>query len=247
MAKENGNTIIWLDHHPWSKKGIRAISGIDFGVSGENELYSAAQLAYVLLCKKDRENKILSEMIHVSDFALDSKRYGRVNEELTGAIMSFRWNGRSTDQNLKRLTSIIARLDFNNGFVKRAYKAYLRASSLGIKTLKSNTYMAASSPYRIAVGFSKRLHTNKACSIMKERCKSDISIYVDTETGKSGARSRKGVDCSLIASALNGGGHLQASGFILDPKKFSNFDKKGKDKFVEKIRDLSKVVYLEDT
>ena len=55
--KKGKNHIIWLDHHPWEEKGLKAISGIDFGVSGENGLYSAAQLAYVLLCKKRVETK----------------------------------------------------------------------------------------------------------------------------------------------------------------------------------------------
>jgi oligoribonuclease NrnB/cAMP/cGMP phosphodiesterase (DHH superfamily) len=241
--KRNGNTVIWLDHHPWSEKGIKAIREVDFGVSGENELYSAAQLAYMLFCKRDRENKLLSDMIHVSDFALKSRRFGRTNEKLTGAIMSFRWKGSSMQSNLQRLASIIARLDFSNPFVERAYRSYLKASKGGIARLKANTYIAATSPYRIAVGFSKRLHTNQACGIIAKRCRSDIEVYVDIETGKSGVRSRKGVDCSLIASALNGGGHPQASGFVLDPKRFGNFDGNGRKRFVERIKNLSKEAY----
>ena len=145
--------------------------------------------------QKESGNKVLSEMIHVSDFALKSKRYGGINDELTGAIMSFRWKSKSMNSNLRRLTTLVASLDFKNGFVKRAYQAYLNASKLGIKTLSANTYVATISPYKIAVGFGRKLHTNQACSIIEKRYKSDIGIYVDLETGKSGARSRKGVDC----------------------------------------------------
>lgn len=237
--KKNRNIIIWLDHHPWSGKGVKAISGIDFWVSGENELYSAAQLACVLLCKKNKENRMLSDMVHVSDFATKSKRFGGINEKLTGAIMSFRWKSKSMQSNLQRLSSIIARLDFNNSFVEKAYKSYLKASKRGIKILKSSTYVAAVSPYKIVVGFSKKLHTNQACSIMEERYKSDIEVYVDMETGKSGTRSRKGADCSLIASALNGGGHPQASGFAVDIKKYASFGKSGKKRFVEQIKRIA--------
>ncbi len=242
--KKNKNTVIWLDHHPWSEKGVRAIADVDFGVSGENELYSAAQLAYVLLCKRETGNRMLSDMIHVSDFALKSKKYGKVNELLTGAIMSFRWKGKSMNQNLQRLTSLMARLDFNNSFVNSAYNSYLKASKLGITALRANSYAVEESPYKIVVGFGKKIHTNQACSIMEKKHGSDINIYVDTETGKSGARSRKGIDCSLIASALNGGGHPQAAGFVINPKRFSNFDKKGKAKFVEMIKRISKKTYV---
>lgn len=233
--KRDGNKIIWLDHHPWKNIGIDAIKKIDFGVSGENEMYSAAQLAYVLLCNKEKDSRLLSDMIHVSDFALKSRKFDSTIERLSGAIMSFRWEKDTMEMNLQKLAVIVSEMDFNNPLVRNAYLRYRKASDTGIKMLNQDAGAIAVSPYIVAVGFSKKLQTNQACSILNSKYHSDIEIYIDIESGKSGTRSRKGVDCALIASALNGGGHPQASGFVIDPRRYSHFNKEGRKKLIKEL------------
>jgi oligoribonuclease NrnB/cAMP/cGMP phosphodiesterase (DHH superfamily) len=235
LLEASNNSIIWLDHHPWDAESLNAVKGIRFGVFGECKRYCATELAYLLLCKREKGNQLLADMVHVADFALKSKRFGRPNEKISRTIIYYLLGRPNPNRNLQKLCGILAGLDFNNKFISNAYKAYLKNSMKSIKVLKENIRVVATSPYRIAVGFSKRLQINQACEIIMQKTKSDIDVYVDIETGKSGMRSRKGVDCSVLARALNGGGHPQASGFDADPKKLS---KNGKEKFLANLQSL---------
>lgn len=244
--KRNGNAIIWLDHHPWSAKGINAIKGIDFGITGENDMYCATELVYKLLCKENDGNRSLARMIHMSDFALKSKEFDTAIKRLSGAIMYFRWDRANMDRNLKRLSAMVAELDLGNEFIGRAYENYKRLSKAGISMLTKNMNTVSESPYKITLGFGKKLHTNQACSIIRARSGSDIEIYVDVETGKCGTRSKNRIDCSPIAASLNGGGHPQASGFVIDTKKFNGFNNKGKEKFLKLVSAIAKSEYQAD-
>jgi oligoribonuclease NrnB/cAMP/cGMP phosphodiesterase (DHH superfamily) len=242
ILKKGKNIIIWLDHHPWSTKQINTIKEIKFGISGENDLYCATELVYVLLCKRNVDNKILAKMIHINDFALNSKEFGKINEKIAGAINHILHYEDSLQRNLRAISFALAKKDFKNKIIENSYKHYLNDSKLSIKLLVKNMNIVATSPYKICLGFSKRLHTNFACEIMEKKTDSDIQVFINTETGKCGMRSRKGVDCSILAASLNGGGHPQASGFVISQLEFKNLNK-GKQKYIALMTKLAKEDY----
>jgi oligoribonuclease NrnB/cAMP/cGMP phosphodiesterase (DHH superfamily) len=237
------NRIIWLDHHPWDKESLDAVKNIRFGVFGESRRHCATELTYILLCKKEKGNQLLIDMVHVADFALKSKRFEKANEMISRTIIYNVLGRPNPNRNLQRLCKILANLDFKNEFILDSYKRYSRNSKKSIKMLMKSINVVATSPYRIAVGFSKRLQINQACEIINKKTGSDVDVYIDIETGKNGMRSREGVDCSILARSLNGGGHPQASGFDANVKKLGKFDSKAMQEFAEKLGKLAKDVY----
>ena len=232
------NLVIWLDHHIINKKQEELLKSlVSFAVLGENETYCASELLYNLLCRKDKHNAELANIVHVTDFALKSKKYGQIADKLSYGIVSFGWNPKTQKQKLRKIALLVAKGRLNSQFLNGAYAKYLKTESKSRKAL-TKSLRIIDVRHKIGVGLSKRIQTNSACAEIMERCGAEIAVYLNMETGKGGIRSIGGVDCSFLANGFGGGGHPQASGFNLDPKKYDGFSKKGTEKF---IRELTKI------
>ncbi len=243
LLKSNNNTIIWLDDHPWDYKVIKSVrNGLDFAAFGENQRYCATELVYLLLCNRDRISKKIAMLAHYSDFVVKS-RYDSLIEKLSYSIVYLSYGKEKKEERLSRVTKSISMLDFSNRLINRSYKLYIREEVKAKKALLRNSYTIKSNGYEIGLAFGNRLQTNSACAVMAGALHTDINIYVNIDTGKSGIRSRDYVDGSLIAKSLGGGGHPQASGFQVNPSKFRNYNKPGMKSFADKVGKISKRMY----
>jgi oligoribonuclease NrnB/cAMP/cGMP phosphodiesterase (DHH superfamily) len=243
LLKSDGNTIIWVDDHPWDKKVVEAVNkNLDFAAFGESGKYCATELVYILLCNRDRVSKKIATLAHYSDFAIKS-RYDHLIEKLSYSIVYLGYDERKKVAMLSKVIKSISTLDFNNPLINNSYKLYMKDEAKAKKILLENSLAIKAGSYKIGIGFGNRLQTNSACALLAKNFKSDINIYINIKTGKGGIRSKDYVDCSPIAKILGGGGHPQACGFQFNPSKFQNHNKIATKNFVNKLQKISKKLY----
>lgn len=242
LLKSRNNILIWIDDHPWSDDIVNSVRNeLDFAVFGQNSKYCATELVYLILCKQDSTGGKIAMLAHYADFALKSKYDGLIRR-LQYSIVYLLHNS-AKDRNLCRVINAVSKLDFENELIVSSYKNYLMAEAKNMKALLKNSYTAKTTKYLVGLGFSKRLQTNSACAALERALNSEINIYLDIETWDGGIRSKKGIDGSLIAKRLRGGGHPQASGFSINPPRLKNSNKSDMERFFKKIERISKALY----
>jgi oligoribonuclease NrnB/cAMP/cGMP phosphodiesterase (DHH superfamily) len=241
FLKSRGNFVVWLDHHPWENAMANSITkATDFAVFGESRHYCASELTYLLLCKKDRIGKKLALLAHYSDFPTRSK-YNALIARLSYAILYAGYSKTRKERLLSSIALSVSKMNFSSSDITNSYKNYIKDERSNMKALISNSYKLKAGKFLIGLAFGRHIQTNSACAAIRKALHSDIEIYVNTETGKCGVRSKDDADGSAIAVALGGGGHPQASGFSVDASKFrSGKDKEG---FAAKIERISKGLY----
>jgi uncharacterized protein len=244
LIKSKGCVLIWLDHHPWDEEAINSVKDkIDFLTLGENSLYCASEILYVLLCKRTKENKELAELDHVSDFAINTGKYSAIARKLNCAIVCSKWDGNKRNSSLRQIAIDVARKNYNSKLIKKLFSQYNKTEKDNMKSLLNNSKLITKPRYKIAVGFSRRLQANAACAALKKKHNSDISVYIDTETGKNAIRSSEGFNSTILAEGFGGGGHPRASGFSIKISKFNKFNKEGIEKFTKLLESTAAKVY----
>lgn len=236
LLKSNGNKVIWIDHHPWDAKAAKTVKGMtDFLLFGESSIYCATDLVYMFLGKDSKESKKLSELAHLTDFPFLPNKYKKLCDRLAYSIVYLKYNERKKIPNLRKFISLAAELKFNDPFITAAYKNYMKMDLMSRKLLLKNMCNLQIDGYNIGIGFTKSMSTNAACAMIKKKLHTNTQIYVNIENGACGVRSNDNIDSVFISEHFKGGGHPQASGFMVDAKKYSNFNKSGMEKFAENI------------
>ena len=242
--KKNKNTIIWLDHHEWSNNSVQKISErIDFLICKENKINCATELAYSLLCKKDKFGDNLADIIHIGDFNLRARQKSRQEIIIKMAyVINNICSNKNRDINLKKLANYIAGQELENEFINNAYKKYLKASKLNLKILNKTISTFNVKNYKFAIGFSKNLQASFACSYILDKTKSDLSIFYNSATNVFHLRSR-GPECILIAKAMHGGGHPHAAAFESAGKQIDLNNIIEIKKAVDQIKNIAEKIY----
>ena len=76
--KSRHNLVFIIDHHHWERSEIDNLARYaDFMIVGENRDKSAGELVHTVLCNDSKRYAELAKMVHLSDFALRSKKYDR--------------------------------------------------------------------------------------------------------------------------------------------------------------------------
>lgn len=216
-----GARIFWIDHH---RSALRRADGPEFAVpfAGKylSEDYSAARLTFDFLCRRtDLEDaslrcSALEKFFPIVDRADDHDRWIHRRPE-------------SKDWALAIQT--LGALESYRELVRLATPAMPRALSqaleVGRRALNQSMELARST--MVARGLDDRLSLITACcfgyssevaaELYKDRTNAIVAL-LDMRSG--GVSLRRSADCqtdlSRIASALGGGGHAAASGFIFD-------------------------------
>ncbi|MGC8568153.1 MAG: DHH family phosphoesterase [Candidatus Micrarchaeia archaeon] len=232
------NTCIWLDHHQWSNEAIKTMASYcKLMIVGENTENCATELVYKILCKNSRVGDRLAELAHASDFALDTKDDNLLRDIAFSIKYANRFS-KNPEADLRKLVKIIAKGDFNNPIFKELSEKYDKESKKLMKSLIESSIVIKNKKASIALGFSKRLQSTDACITLMKKHNTSIGMFCDVEDGSVHLRSKKNVDCSVIAKAMDGGGHPQACGFEVEIKDFGGFNKAGREKFAELMQEL---------
>ncbi|MCL4379080.1 MAG: DHHA1 domain-containing protein [Candidatus Marsarchaeota archaeon] len=220
--RRRGNSIIWLDHHPWPDSMIRKASKYcDLMVVGENTYFCGAELVYHLLCDRDRYGDELARITHLSDFWLKSKSR-KDNEAVNAAALGIKQIRSYADWE-ERLRGYVHELSqhIDSRIILDAYEEYMRMTRPAMESMLKECGIIKSKRVKIGVGFGTMLSAQEACMAIIERLKCDISIYISAESMHGSIRSRRnkgtwGIDILKLAESLNGGGHPLAAGFSVE-------------------------------
>jgi oligoribonuclease NrnB/cAMP/cGMP phosphodiesterase (DHH superfamily) len=235
--KKRNNSIRVIDHHHWSPKEFKGIEPMcDLIVIGENKYKCATELVHTLLCNGSKRYAELAEITHISDFALNSKKYDALVWKIAASIRQIRNTFKNPDPILKEIVVQFSKGNIDNVIVNKYFKAYQKESAMNKKILNENTFIIDGKKAKIAIGFSKNLHSGEAGGELMKKTGCNIAIYVNTVAGQASMRSKKGYDCIRIADGEGGGGHPQAAGFRAEKREYHNFDAKGMESFVSHIR-----------
>ena len=231
MIKKNGSTIIWLDHHPWSKYSINELKNyFDYAIMGENPAYCAAQLAAIEFNKnKSKVIMNIAKIAHIADFNLGKKDDGKT-PSISLAINYFESNKKSTRTNLRKLADLIAHGKFNSDLMIRASNAYTRRFNQNIKSILNGLVKFKVGTFSVCVGFGKSFNSTQVCDNISKNVDSDLIVYAKYDsTSVTLRRTTPKINCSIIANAFDGGGHAFAAGFPMisgiDIKKATDREK----------------------
>ncbi len=100
-AIEQGCRIVWLDHHQWSDKAVKAILGLgNKPVLKVNHDYCAAEIAFKVLMPRDEIASELATIAHDTDFNL---RKIDAASALTDALSVVRFNAMDRKEDLTEI------------------------------------------------------------------------------------------------------------------------------------------------
>ncbi len=215
---KGGGKVIWLDHHPWSKRAIDELTPLcELAVVGENERFCATEITYRELGFKDRFTRQFVRLVHYSDFNItpkSSKDYETVGTYAL-SITSYgilKSRERMTAR-LRHLADVISSGRLYDKAVRDDAQRFKRLNDRRIDGMVKSMLLYP----RAAIGFSSYVQSTAGCVSLMERSGKEIGIYINTSNMRGHLRCEDG-DISRLASALGGGGHPHASGFNVDKR-----------------------------
>ncbi len=243
VLKQRGNRIAWIDHHPVSQKAIDAISEYcDFVVFGENQRYCGAELVYRIMSRKGAGAKKIAETAHLTDFNLRTERNKYLLDMLSSVVTFINYN-KNNEENLRKLVGMVSNIDFENEYIKKKYFLYKKEAGKNRKILEGNAVAYKVGPYKIGVGYGKHLQTTSACAFIEEKLGTDMELFINLDGNRVNMRSREGVDCSILAKVLGGGGHKQASAAKIEEIAYLK-NKNRLNELIESLIEKAKEVYV---
>jgi len=221
---ETGARLFWIDHH---RSALRRLGSREFDVPFAGKLlsedFSASRLAYDFLTARndlpdiDSRRAALRSFFTIIEMADDHDRWiHRVPESSDWALAV---------QTLGSTESYRELLPLGGPVMTRAL---LQALESGNRAMRQSTDLADSTVRERALGDGLKLVTaccfgyssEVAAHIYRNRTNTIVAL-LDMRSG--GVSLRRSADCtadlSKIASALGGGGHVAASGFVIERAK----------------------------
>ena len=227
IIKSSNSKIIWLDHHPWSEYAIKELSPLfDFGIIGENRLYCAAEIAHIIFSKNSNgSSKNLAERAHVTDFNI--KKSYKNEPNISFAINYFNFDRNRFMDNLRTIANEASKNNYNAAIIKKAATNYNKEFDSNMNNVINNIILKDLKGHKIAFGFGRSFNSTQICANISNSVKADLIVYLKTDAHTGTLRRNcDSINCSLIANALDGGGHEFAAGFPI-PKKYNINSKNG--------------------
>lgn len=210
--RRRGNRIAWIDHHPWSGSAVSRIEKeCDLFVAGKEIRQCATELVLEALRAFDGYARRARRLSHIVDFNLPLPRNDRNTILTMVRAITYSLYKDDKDARLRRIVRALSRGEFGDAFIRDCSGAYLRESAKSIAELKRNATRFDVNGYSIGIGHSRMIQSTQACAIVHDKLHTDIDVFINLTHGKVNIRSQPGVDCSVLAEALGGGGHPQAS------------------------------------
>jgi oligoribonuclease NrnB/cAMP/cGMP phosphodiesterase (DHH superfamily) len=221
---ETGARVFWIDHH---RSALRRLGSVEFDVSFTGKLlsedFSASRLAYNFLTDRndlpDIENRraALRSFFPIIDMADDHDRWVHHLPESSDWALAV--------QTLGSIESYRELLQLSTPAMTRALAQALES---GKRAMRQSIDLADSTAVERPLGEGLKLVTaccfgyssEVAAHIYNKRTNTIVAL-LDMRSG--GVSLRRSADCtadlSRIASALGGGGHAAASGFVIEKAK----------------------------
>ena len=217
-VKSRGNSIIWVDHHPWPEAAALKMKPIaKILVCGEDKNRCAAELVYEKFCAGDEVCKKLSSMAHLTDFNLrpEDKELDDNLVKISQCIAFLDRDDRHSNELRGLLVERVSTGVISGGVIEQIYAEYKKSEGENLKMLNDTVKTIYIGKYKIGIAFADNLQSNMACSKIKQLTGANIQIFVTTKDWSAHVRSDNGINSSILSSALGGNGHEMASGFTL--------------------------------
>ena len=217
-VKSRGNSIIWVDHHPWPEAAALKMKPIaKILICGEDKNRCAAELVYEQFCAGDEVCKKLSSMAHLTDFNLrpEDKELDDNLVKISQCIAFLDRDDRHSNELRGLLVEQVSTGVISGGVIEQIYAEYKKSEGENLKMLNDTVKTIDIGKYKIGIAFADNLQSNMACSKIKQLTGANIQIFVTTKDWSAHVRSDNGINSSILSSALGGNGHEMASGFTL--------------------------------
>jgi len=231
FLKSNLWSIIWIDHHPWSEKAIKAAieNGSVLLVLDKTENRCATQLMYEKFLKGNAIAEELSKIAHTTDFFTKDQEIPPLSE-----LIIFYKTFPDFYSRISKLTSIIAKGNLWNTEMQKDYNQFskLREIAKELTFDKMKTFEMENGIKVSLVSTSPYLQISLFSEEVFKRTGSDIAFFFNKEGKISIRRNNEIVQCDRIAKQLlEGGGHKFAAGGRLksNPEEI--------DKVIDEIKD----------
>ncbi|MGC8652176.1 MAG: DHH family phosphoesterase [Candidatus Micrarchaeia archaeon] len=255
--KNNGNKIIWLDHHPVQDKATHVLENLaDFAIAGEQKV-CGAELLYEEVIKplgfSSAKMETIKEMAHISDFNISGTPFDEKLGKATEAIASYLDDRTGMQEGLLKISKAIENdpINFDNDrFVSERAEIYELVQKQLKDELASNTYVVGNENFKAIIGFNTAgsLQSSDGCYFLLglEKAKDEnasIAIYVKAKLGTCHMRvNDESIDTLPLARALNGNGHPAASAFPV-PEDFTISSREDMERFAKFLGKRIKEAY----
>ena len=244
--KDLGNSVIWLDHHPWSSDAIdKVFRLLDYGIAGENDLYCGAEIVYRVLCEGRDSNKTgkkIADRAHDSDFnLLPPPPPDDTSPNISLAINYYAHVDKGKlYEGLRGFVKDVSEGNYDGDAIANATALYRETANAEFKRMKEGMVTLSTNGIKVIIGFGRLMHATSACGMLHDQTGADLVIYVRTDEKAVSLRSWGDVDCSNIAFKMHGGGHPHAAAFRIDG--FAGLDTDaGRQEFIKIISPLIKL------
>ena len=223
VKRANGR-IFWFDHHPWTERAERTLAPLcDVAIFGENSRYCGAEITKIELGLNGRFARNFCKIVHYSDFNIRPPK--RMDYRTVGyyalSIASYHLLGlRERTGALRRMTEVISGGRLLDRKIKNDAERFRKLNDMEVDRMLRHVYLGK----EIALGFAGHIQKTYACMRLIEKTGRDIGIYVNLKDKRGHMRSISS-DVSRLARRFGGGGHVHASGFSPDFRKYCHFRK----------------------
>ena len=239
--KNAGNSVIWLDHHPWSSDAIAKVFGLlDYGIAGENDLYCGAEIVYKVLCE-GQDNTGIGKKIAVRAHLADFNLLPPPDDTLPNISLAINYythvDKSRLYEGIRGFVMDVSEGDYESEGISKATKLYRDTANAEFKKMKEGMITLNTNGIKVIIGFGKFMHATSVCGMLHDQTDADLVIYVRTDEKAVSMRSWRSVDCSNIALKMHGGGHPHAAAFRIDG--FTDLDTDaGRQEFIKIISPL---------
>jgi oligoribonuclease NrnB/cAMP/cGMP phosphodiesterase (DHH superfamily) len=224
QLSDAGARIFWIDHH---RSALRRLGAPEFEVPFAGKLlsedFSAARLAYNFLqshrdlADSDDRRGALQSFFPIIDFADDHDRWvHRLDQSRDWALAVQTLGSMESYRELLKLGGPLMTRPLSQA-LESGKRAMRQSMDLARSTVKER---ALSDGLKLVTACCFGYSSEVAADIYNNRSNSIIAL-LDMRSG--GVSLRRSPDCtadlSKIASALGGGGHAAASGFVIEKAK----------------------------
>jgi oligoribonuclease NrnB/cAMP/cGMP phosphodiesterase (DHH superfamily) len=220
-VKGVGGRVLWFDHHAWNENAVRGIAALcDIAVVGDTH-FCASEITAKELGTHSRQEDRLVRVAHCIDRHITENNQRSINriDRIYGlGLLNYNLKGvAAANASLRKVVSELSRYRILNRIIKREAGKMARINAKRIAVMLSELYAFGGN---MCIGFSKTVLPSQACYSIMRRAGSSIGIYVNTEEGRGHIWSES-IDILRLASALGGGGHSNAAGFLIDMRKYN--------------------------
>lgn len=210
--KRRGNRIVWIDHHPIDASQARFLrKECALSVCGESRS-CAAELVIRELDADDRYSRRIGRIAHLMDFNLELSRHEQAWIRAIARAIAMVMLREGKEAKLRRIVRLVSKGELRSEYIRSLNSSYMRLSKSRVSNLRKNCRLYEVKGHPVGIGYGRSLQSTQACDVIRKKLNTDMEVYINTDHSFLNLRSRNGVDCSAVAKALGGGGHVQASG-----------------------------------